>query len=110
MGHDEPVVPATIFTPPRPVLGPTGLPGTAGRGSATLPLPGGAPMPPARKRKAETGSPQPRQTSGVTGPAQAGLQPHQICHLAGVRDINWLLTYMRESLGDKLRASWSLGL
>lgn len=50
------------------------------------------------------------RAGGGTTAAQAGLQPHEICHLAGVRDINWLLTYMRSSLEDRLRASWALGL
>lgn len=50
------------------------------------------------------------RAGGGTAAARAGLPPHQICHLAGVRDINWLLTYMRSSLEDRLRASWSLGL
>jgi hypothetical protein len=45
-----------------------------------------------------------------TAAAQSGLQPHQICHLAGVKDINWLVGYMRESIGDRLRASWAVGL
>ena len=42
--------------------------------------------------------------------AQSGLQPHQIYHLAGVKDINWLVGYMREGVSDRLRASWAVGL
>ena len=42
--------------------------------------------------------------------AQSDLQPHQICHLAGVKDINWLVGYMREGVSDRLRASWAVGL
>ena len=37
--------------------------------------------------------------------AQSGLQPHQICYLASVKDINWLVGYVRKSIGDRLRAS-----
>ena len=32
------------------------------------------------------------------------------CHLAGVKDINWLVGYMREGVSDRLRASWAVGL
>ena len=99
--------------------------------------PGGSPLP-SRKRKANAGPPQPRLTSFLphwlvyatgmseeeaaryaghsarsgagTAAAQSGLQPHQICHLAGVKDINWLVGYMRESIRDRLRASWAVGL
>ena len=33
-----------------------------------------------------------------------------ICGVAGAKSIDWLVGYMREDLGDRLRASWSLGL
>ena len=42
--------------------------------------------------------------------ARDGLPPHAINHLAGVKDINWLVSYNRELDSDRLRASWSLGL
>jgi hypothetical protein len=50
------------------------------------------------------------RSGGGTAAAQSGLLPHQICHLAGVKDINWLVGYMRESVQDRLRASWAVGL
>ena len=40
----------------------------------------------------------------------AGLPPLLICHIAGVKSIDWLVGYMRADLGDRLRASWALGL
>ncbi len=45
---------------------------------------------------------------GVRGGAQRH-GAHRICRLAGVRDINSLLTYMRANTEDKMRASWALG-
>ena len=42
--------------------------------------------------------------------ARARLAPHEICHLAGVKDINWLLCYMRQDESDRLRTSRALGL
>ena len=50
------------------------------------------------------------RSGGASAAARAGLPPHEICHLAGVKDINWLLYYMRHLLEDRLRASWSIGL
>ena len=42
--------------------------------------------------------------------ARSGLPPHETNHLAGVRDINWLIGYTRELDSDRLSASWALGL
>ena len=55
------------------------------------------------------------RSGAATEPVHSGL-PHSelppllICHLAGVKSIEWLVGYMRADLGDRLRASWSLGL
>ena len=40
----------------------------------------------------------------------AGLPPLLICGVAGVKSIDWLVGYMRADMGDRLRASRSLGL
>ena len=53
---------------------------------------------------------QSARSGAASEAARNDLEPHRICHLAGVRDINWLLTYMRASTEDKMRASWALGL
>ena len=34
--------------------------------------------------------------------SRARLEPHEICHLAVVKDINWLLGYMRQVESDRL--------
>ena len=53
---------------------------------------------------------QSARSGAASEAARSGMEPHRICHLAGVRDINWLLTYMRANTEDKMRASWALGL
>ncbi len=53
---------------------------------------------------------QSARSGAASEAARSDLEPHRICHLAGVRDINWPLTYMRASTEDKMRASWALGL
>ena len=50
------------------------------------------------------------RSGGASEAARGKLPPHEICHLAGVKDINWLLYYMRQQPADRLRASWSIGL
>ncbi len=52
---------------------------------------------------------QSARSGAASEAARSGMEPHRICHLAGVRDINWLLTYMRASTEDKMRASWAWG-
>jgi hypothetical protein len=36
--------------------------------------------------------------------------PLLACTVAGVKSIDWLVGYMCADLGDRLRASWSIGL
>ena len=50
------------------------------------------------------------RAGGASEAARAGLPPHVISHLAGVRDINWLLGYNRATDEGKLRASWAVGI
>lgn len=50
------------------------------------------------------------RSGAATEAVHAGLPPLLICHIAGVKSIDWLVGYMRADLGDRLRASWSLGL
>ena len=40
----------------------------------------------------------------------AGARPEMIANAAGVKSIDWLLTYNRADIGDRLQASWALGL
>jgi hypothetical protein len=64
-------------------------------------------MPPA---EADLYAGQSARAGGASEAARAGLPPHVISHLAGVRDINWLLGYNRATVEDKLRASWAVGI
>jgi hypothetical protein len=50
------------------------------------------------------------RSGAATEAVHAGLPPLLICHIAGVKSIDWLVGYMRADLGDRLRASWALGL
>ena len=50
------------------------------------------------------------RSGAATEAVHSELPPLLICHLAGVKSIEWLVGYMRADLGDRLRASWSLGL
>ena len=50
------------------------------------------------------------RSGAATEAVHAGLPPLLICGVAGVKSIDWLVGYMRADLGDRLRASWSLGL
>ena len=46
----------------------------------------------------------------ATEMVHSGLPPLLACTVAGVKSIDWLVGYMRADLGDRLRASWSIGL
>ena len=48
--------------------------------------------------------------SGAATATADELPPHLISLAAGVKDINWILTYHRASIGDRMRVSWALGL
>ena len=48
--------------------------------------------------------------SGAATATANELPPHLISIAAGVKDINWILTYHRASIGDRMRVSWALGL
>ena len=50
------------------------------------------------------------RSGGASAAARAGLEPLLICHVAGVKSIDWLVGYMRTDLNDRLRASWAIGL
>ena len=50
------------------------------------------------------------RAGGATSAAIHGLSPAEICHLAGVKDINWLTWYNRHYLASRIRASRSIGL
>ena len=50
------------------------------------------------------------RAGGATSAAIHGLSPAEICHLAGVKDINWLTWYNRHYLAPRIRASRSIGL
>jgi hypothetical protein len=53
---------------------------------------------------------QSARAGAATEAARAGLAPHELCRLAGVRSINWHLGYMRPDFEDRLRASRAMGL
>jgi hypothetical protein len=58
-----------------------------------------------------SGSPaNPRGRAGATTAAREGIPPHEICRMAGVRSINWLLGYNRPDASDRQRVSQDLGL
>jgi hypothetical protein len=50
------------------------------------------------------------RSGAATEAVHAELPPLLICHVAGVKSMDWLVGYMRADLGDRLRASWALGL
>ena len=62
------------------------------------------------KNAAGTFAGQSPRAGAATEAARAGARPEMINQAAGVRDINWLLTYNRASTGDRLQASWALGI
>ena len=47
---------------------------------------------------------------GAMEAARAGIAPHELCRMAGVRSTNWHLGYMRPNFEDRMRASWAMGL
>ena len=51
----------------------------------------------------------PRAGAG-TEAARARVRPEMVVHAAGVKSTDWILTYNRADIGDRLQASWSLGL
>ena len=53
---------------------------------------------------------QSARSGAATESVQAGVGPEQLCRMAGVRSINWLLGYMRPDQQDRLVASRSIGL
>ena len=50
------------------------------------------------------------RAGAATEAARNRLRPHEICRLAGVKSIDWLIGYNRHRIEDRLRASWALGL
>jgi len=48
--------------------------------------------------------------SGAATQGAEVLRPHELCRLAGVKGLNWILGYNRHRTADRLRASWALGL
>jgi hypothetical protein len=50
------------------------------------------------------------RSGAATEMVHSGLPPLLACTVAGVKSIDWLVGYMRADLGDRLRASWSIGL
>jgi hypothetical protein len=53
---------------------------------------------------------QSARAGAATCAARAGVAPHEICRLAGVKSIGWHLGYMRPDFEDRLRASWAVGM
>ena len=53
---------------------------------------------------------QSMRSGGATAAAMSGLSPAEICHLAGVKDVDWLSYYNRNHLSSRLRASRAVGL
>ena len=53
---------------------------------------------------------QSMRSGGATAAAISGLSPAEICHLAGVKDVDWLSYYNRNHLSSRLRASRAVGL
>jgi len=53
---------------------------------------------------------QSARAGAATTAARAGLQPSELCRLAGVTSISWCLAYMRPDFHDRMSASWAIGL
>ena len=53
---------------------------------------------------------QSMRSGGATAAAISGLSPAEICHLADVKDVDWLSYYNRNHLSSRLRASRAVGL
>ncbi len=60
--------------------------------------------------EAEKFAGQSARAGAATCAARAGVPPHEICRLAGVRSIGWHLGYMRPDFEDRMQASWAVGL
>ena len=60
--------------------------------------------------EAEKFAGQSARAGAATCAARAGVPPHEICRLAGVKSIGWHLGYMRPDFDDRMRASWAVGL
>ena len=50
------------------------------------------------------------RAGAATTAERAGARPETIANAAGVITIDWLLTYNRADIGDRLQASLALGL
>ena len=50
------------------------------------------------------------QVGAATAAARAGASPEMISNAAGSKSIDWLLTYNRADIGDRLKASWAIRL
>jgi hypothetical protein len=53
---------------------------------------------------------QSARAGAATTAARAGMQPYELCRLAGVTSINWALAYMRPDFNDRMQASRAIGL
>jgi hypothetical protein len=53
---------------------------------------------------------QSARAGAATTAARAGMQPYELCRLAGVTSINWALAYMRPDFNDRMQASRAVGL
>jgi hypothetical protein len=53
---------------------------------------------------------QSARSGAATESVQAGISPGDLCRMAGVTSINWLLGYMRPDQHDRLEASRKIGL
>ena len=58
---------------------------------------------------ARTFAGQSPRAGAATTAARAGARPEMTANAAGVKSIDWLLTYNRADIGDRLQASWALG-
>ena len=53
---------------------------------------------------------QSARAGAATTAARAGMQPYELCRLAGVTSINWALAYIRPDFNDRMQASRAIGL
>ena len=53
---------------------------------------------------------QSARAGAATTAARAGMQPFELCRLAGVKSISWGLAYMRPDFNDRMQASRAIGL
>ena len=53
---------------------------------------------------------QSARAGAATTAARAGMQPYELCRLAGVTSISWGLAYMRPDFNDRMQASRAIGL